>query len=271
MSYLARETSPVSLKLWNDIDSEVVGTARGILSGRRFLHVFGPLGAGVQNVPVDDADSVDEFSTDGILTTKGRKFMELPVLFDDFTLFARDLESSEKSGYPVDLSRAAASAEALALKEDSLIFFGKESLGYEGLLTARDTGKISKKDWTEGENAFSDIASAIELLVSKNIYGAYALAVSPDLYLQMQRIQPGTGLLEIERVEKLLDGRVYRTPVLGADKAVLVAPDPRNMDLVIGQDMAAAYLEQKDLNHRFRVLETILLRIKRRQSIVVLG
>jgi uncharacterized linocin/CFP29 family protein len=94
-------------------------------------------------------------------------------------------------------------------------------------------------------------------------------ALSPDLYLQMQRIQPGTGLLEIERVKKLLNGNVVSSPVLGNDKAVLVCTEPRNIDLVIGQDLAAAYLEQKDLNHCFRILETVLLRIKRRQAIVV--
>ncbi len=41
------------------------------------------------------------------------------------------------------------------------------------------------------------------------------------------------------------------------------------MDLVIGQDMAAAYLETKDLNHVFRIVETILLRIKNKNAVVV--
>ena len=37
-------------------------------------------------------------------------------------------------------------------------------------------------------------------------------------------------------------------PVLGSEKAVLVCSDPRNMDLVIGQDLTTAYLETKVLN-----------------------
>jgi uncharacterized linocin/CFP29 family protein len=41
------------------------------------------------------------------------------------------------------------------------------------------------------------------------------------------------------------------------------------MDLTIGQDIATAYLEQKNLNHCFRVLETVLLRIKRKQAVVI--
>lgn len=270
MDYLARQNSPVSEDLWKQIDSEAVSTARSILTGRKFLSIFGPLGIGAQSISVDQADALQEVSSDGVQVTKGRKYQELPLLYEDFTLLSRDLESSAKNGYPADLSRAAAAAEALALKEDRLIFYGDEGLGYEGILTAPGIGKLEKKDWSQGENAYADIASAVELLVSRNIYGAYYLAVSPDLYLQMQRLQPGTGLLEVDRVGKLMDGHILRTPVLGKGKAVVLSPEARNIDLVVGQDMAAAYLEQKELNHRFRMMETVLPRIKRAQSIVVL-
>lgn len=269
MSYLSREGSPIPQELWEQIDSAAVLTARSVLTGRRFLHIFGPLGIGVESIQIDDADAVGEASKDGMITTKGRKFVEIPTIYSDFTLSGRDLESSKKSGYPADLSAAIASAEACALKEDRLIFFGNEENGYEGLLTATGTNQIKRNDWAAGENPFSDVAAAIELLTSKGIYGTYTLAVSPDLYTQMQRLQPGTGLLEIDRVSKLLDGHIVKSPVLGREKAILVCADSRNMDLVIGQDIAAAYLEQKDLNHSFRILESVLLRIKRKQSIVI--
>ena len=49
MSYLSRESSPLSEELWKQIDSAVVKAARNILTGRRFLHIFGPLGIGTQN------------------------------------------------------------------------------------------------------------------------------------------------------------------------------------------------------------------------------
>jgi Uncharacterized protein, linocin/CFP29 homolog len=269
MSYLSRESSPVSPELWNQIDTAVVNAARIILTGRKFLHLFGPLGIGVSNINVDDADGFEEVSKDGFITTKGRKIVELPVLFEDFTLFARELESNGKTGFPVDLSRVMSAAEACALKEDKLIFWGNSDLGLDGLLTADGSNKITKTDWAKGENAYSDISSAIEILSEKSIYGTYALTLSPDLLKQLQRIQPAAGLLEIDRISKLLYGRIYQTPVLGKNKAVLVCADQRNMDLAVGQDIETAYLEQKDLNHSFRVLESVLLRLKRKQAIVV--
>lgn len=269
MNYLSREGSPIHEGIWEQIDTAVVKTARSILTGRRFLHIFGPLGAGAGSINIDDADTVDEVSKDGFITMKGRKYLEIPTIYDDFTLFGKEFESSRKTGYPLDLSKAMESAQACALKEDRLIFFGNEERGYDGLLSVPGTNKIKRKDWATGENAFSDIASAIEVLTSNAIYGTYALCVSPDLYMQMQRLQEGTGLLEIDRVSKLLDGRVFKTPVLGKGKAVLVCSEPRYMDLVIGQDISTAYLEQKDLNHSFRILESILLRIKKKQAIVI--
>ncbi|MDF2985980.1 MAG: bacteriocin [Eubacterium sp.] len=270
MNYLSREGSPISNELWEQIDSAVVKAARNVLTGRRFLHVFGPLGPGTGSINIDNADEVDEVTEDGIITMKGRKYVEIPTIYDDFTILGKDLEISQNSDYRIDLSKAMDSAQACALKEEKLIFFGSEAKGYEGLLTASGTNKLKRKDWTAGENAFTDVAAAIELLVSKAIYGTYSLTVSPDLYMQMQRLQEGTGLLEIDRVSKLLDGHLFKSPVLGKGKAVLVCSDSRNMDLVIGQDLITAYLEQKDLNHSFRVLETVLLRIKRKQAIVVL-
>lgn len=269
MNYLSREGSPVSSELWEQIDAAVVKAARSVLAGRRFLHIFGPLGVGVGSIHIDDADTVDEVSKDGFITMKGRKYVEIPTIYDDFTILGKDLESCEKSGYPIDLSNVMNSAQACAFKEEKLIFFGNDDNGYEGLLTVQGTNKIKRKDWAIGENAFSDIASAIELLTTSAIYGTYALAVSPDLYMQMQRLQEGTGLLEIDRVSKLLDGHIFKTPVLGKEKAVLICSESRNMDLVIGQDISTAYLEQKDLNHNFRILESVLLRIKRKKAIVV--
>ena len=269
MDYLSREGSPVAEDLWGQIDATVVKTARSILTGRKFLHIFGPLGIGTESITIDDTDELDEVYESGIITTKGRKYVEIPTLFDDFTLFAKDLVKSKQLGFPVDLSKAATAAEAIARREDHFLFFGNEKLGYEGLLTADGVNHLKKSDWSTGENAYTDIVTALELLASDGIYGNYVLVLSPDLNTKLQRIQPGTGLLEIDRIKKVLQDRVYSTSVLGAGKAVLLCSDERNMDLVIGQDLSTAYLEQKDLNHSFRILESVLLRIKRKQAIVV--
>lgn len=269
MDTLFRDISPISPELWQKIDEATISVARNVLTGRKVLPMVGPLGAGVDTITIDDAEAKAEVETDGFITTKGRKLVQLPTLYQDFTLYVRDLAQSEKSGYPVDLSAVMSAAQAMALKEDRLIFFGNEALGYDGLLTAEGVKKIAKSDWSEGENAFTDVASAVEALVSDGVYGAYTLVVSPKLYMQMQRMQQALGMMEIDRVRKLVDGRLLKSPVLGKHQAVLLCAQPENMDLVVGQDMAAAYLEQRDLNHIFRLTETLLPRIKKNKAIVV--
>ena len=106
MDYLARESADLSDGLWNRIDETVIGTARAQLTCRRFLKVFGPLGAGVTTVAVDGVNK-EEVLEDGIGRIVGRTQLELPLFYEDFTLLSRDMEYAAQTGYPLDLSVAA--------------------------------------------------------------------------------------------------------------------------------------------------------------------
>ena len=268
MDFLSREGSPISAELWQKIDEAVTSTARNILTGRRFISIYGPLGAGIQNINVDNISELEE--TEGSISViKGRTYQQIPLINQDFTLLWRDLELSERMGLPVDLSSAVQAATQCALKEDEFIFFGNEELGYKGLLTEEGVIKLPMSDWSEGENPFKDIAAGLAKFIENGIVGRKALVVSPNLFVQLQRIQPGTGTTEYDRISKLLNGNIFSTPVLKNNKAVLVCAEPQNMDLVIGQDMITSYLETKNLNHYFRIIETLLLRIKNKKAVIV--
>ena len=268
MDYLSRDAAPFADDFWQQLDNTITETASKILQGRRFVPIYGPLGIGVTNIELDDVENLKEVANNGIIFTAGRSYIQIPTLYTDFILSAKDMQTSQHSGYPVDLAQAINAAEQAAIQEDKFIFFGNDTLKIDGLFTAAGTQKITKTDWNVGENSFKNIAEAINLLVKEGIYSSYSLLISPDLYLQMQRIQPGTGILEIDRVKKLLHKRVFVSPVLGKEKALLISADARNIDLAIGQDLQTAYLEQTELNHKFRLLETIRLRIKRPKSII---
>ncbi|MGN1148749.1 MAG: family 1 encapsulin nanocompartment shell protein [Lachnospiraceae bacterium] len=267
MDYLARESAPFSSEIWAQIDNTVVETAKKHLVCRRFLSLFGPLGAGVSTVPVN-TPAKEEEQIDGFGRITGRKILELPQLYEDFTLLWREIEESEKNNWPLDLSAAAAAAQRAAKKEDNLILFGNNKLGMEGLFTAKDSHKIKRGNWKEGEDAFQDIARGIAYLAANNYLGRYALVLSPELYLELERIQPGINMLELDRIAKLVNGRVYTTGAFGAGKAVLVCAEPQYMDLAVGADLGVGYLELKDLNHSLRILETLALRIKEPNAIV---
>jgi len=268
MDYLSREGSPISADLWEKIDDAVVSAARKILTGRRFISIYGPLGAGIQSINVDNISELDEVEG-SISVIKGRTYQHIPLINQDFLLLWRDLEFSGQMGLPVDLSPASRAASLCALKEDELIFLGNDELGYKGLLTEDGIVKLPVSDWSEGENPFKDISAGLARFIENGIVGKKVLVVSPNLFVQLQRIQPGTGMTEYDRISKLLEGNIFTTPVLKSNKAVLVCPEPQNMDLAVGQDMITSYLETKNLNHCFRIIETILLRIKNKEAVIV--
>lgn len=268
MDFLYREGSPIPDSLWEKIDDVVTNSARKILTGRRFISIFGPVGAGVQSINVDNIPELEETEGD-ISVIRGRTYRHIPLLNQDFSLLWRDIESSEKMGFPVDLSVAGRAAAQCALKEDKLIFFGSDELGYKGLMNEDGVVRLARSDWAEGENPFKDVSAGLAKFIENGIVGRKALVVSPDVYVELQRIQPGTGITEFDRISKILNGNIFTTPVLGNGKALLVCPEPQNMDLVIGQDMITSYLETKNLNHYFRIIETVLLRIKNKKAVIV--
>ena len=268
MDYLARESADLSDGLWNRIDETVIGTARAQLTCRRFLKVFGPLGAGVTTVAVDGVNK-EEVLEDGIGRIVGRTQLELPLFYEDFTLLSRDMEYAAQTGYPLDLSVAIAAAKKASRREDDLILNGSKALGTDGLLTVKGSSKIKKSDWSQGENSFADITAGVAQLAKTGYLGRYALVVSPDLFLDLQRLQPNTGLLEIDRIKKLIGDNVYMTSVMGPGKAVLVCAEPEYLDLAIGLDLSVGYLELADFNHTFRIMETAALRVKDPAAIVV--
>ena len=264
MDYLARESSPFENGFWKDIDKTVIETASRTLIGRRFLNIYGPLGAGAISVQYDKNDREEVFEN-GIVKTSGRKSVEIPQLYEDFTLLWRDIESKT----PLDLSVASMAAQNLANREDKLIFYGSDSLGIEGILNSKGTQKLKLSDWASGENPYKDIVKAINMIMEKGMVGKIVLCLSRSLYFDLQRIQEGTGMTEAQRISSMI-GNLFNVSVIKEKKAAVICAEPQYVDLAIGVDMSTAYLEQKDLNHSFRIMETILPRIKEPNAIVVL-
>ncbi|MGI6109215.1 MAG: family 1 encapsulin nanocompartment shell protein [Eubacteriaceae bacterium] len=266
--FLARDDASLPEGLWEEIDKTIEKSASAQMTSRRFLPLFGPLGPGAETVMINKPDE-EEVLEDGIGTMEGQEIIRLPQLFQDFQLFWRNLEYSSLHHYPVDLSSATAAAQKLASAEDRLVFFGNERLGAKGLFNADGIQKAARSDWKTGEGAFSDIASGIISFTKEGILGEKYLIVSPDLYVDLQRIQPSLGMVEIDRINSLLGHKVINAPVLGPGKAILVCAEPQYMDLAIGIDVSTGYLELADFNHVFRIMETAALRLKNPKAVVV--
>ena len=268
--YLQRDQAPLATDEWAALDQTVVRTAQSVLVGRRFINLVGPFGPGVEALPNDVLGGGGQGLVDLLGTQEGeslrterRRFLPLPLLYKDFWIHWRDLESSRQLGVPLDVGKAAAAASATAQAEDRFVFDGEPALDLPGLRTVDGRQTLPMSDWASMGRAFGDVVEGVRALTQAGFTGPYALAVSPRLYAELNRIFGNTGVLELEQVEKLARRGVYPTAVLPEPSALLVDSGAQNMDLAVGLDMSTAYVESSNLNHHFRVIESLVLRIRR--------
>ena len=166
--FLYRDEAPLSQSEWDQIDSVVTETARRVLVGRRFINVVGPFGAGLQEVPTYVFTEIAPAVIDVIgeedpnpIRANRRLHPVIPIIYKDFWLFWRDVETSRRFGIPLNLSAAAAAAAYVAQKEDDLILNGNQALGYAGLTTVEGRQQLPRRDWAEMGSAFADAVAAI--------------------------------------------------------------------------------------------------------------
>jgi uncharacterized linocin/CFP29 family protein len=242
--FLMRDDAPLTAEEWERLDSVVEGAARQFLVGRRFIELSGPFGLGTEVVPMGTGD--------------GRTQVQLEVIQDDFQLAWRDIAANRRLKMPLDLGPAAQTAFACAQAEDEMIF--------EALLSLEGRNTVDLLDWGETGNAFQNITNATQALVQSGFFGPYAVILSPALYNQTQRY--GRGMrLESKLITDVASGGLFQSPVLEADQGLVVSLGKHNLDLAIGQDLVTAYMGNEELNHLFRVMETLALRVKRPQAI----
>ena len=158
---------------------------------------------------------------------------------------------------------AAAAAVACAQAEVHLVFNGDPALGLPGLRNVDGRQTAPMGDWGRVGQAFAAVVDGVRLLTAQSFPGPYALVVSPQLYAQLNRIFGNTGVLELEQVEKLARRGVYPSSVLPEPSALLLDSGAQNMDLAVAFDLSVAFVESTNLNYRFRVLESLVLRIHR--------
>lgn len=277
MDYLDRKAAPLTDAEWSRLDETVVTAASRMLVGRRVIEVLGPLGSGVYSMPYSVFSSkkgagIDMVGEDDAFVVEAdrRATVNLPILYKDFKIMWRDVEADRQLGLPLDVSTAAVAANSVAVQEDNLIFNGSAELGQQGILTATGRQTIAISDWEQPGQALADAVKAVSALSQAGHYGPYAMVVSPVLYGRMVRVFANTGMLELDQVKALVNGGVYYSNVITGNKAVVLATGAHNLSLAVGQDMVTAYMGPANMNHVFRVLETVALLVRRADAICTL-
>lgn len=275
MDYLMHRENPLTDEDFKRLHEAAIQAAKRRLVGRRFINLYGPMGPGVQAIAYDEftgtetghLDIVGEGDSNRVFTDK-RTFRTIPIVYKDFLIHWRDLEMARQMKMPLDISAAAGAASWCAEKEDELVFYGDSKLGYHGLANHPQRSQVPLNDgWEKPGAAFRDVVAATEKLFASGHYGPYAMAVSPRLFANLHRFWEDARTMEIDNVRRLVEGGVFQCNVLKHPTAVLVSLGEENIDLAVSIDMTVAYLGAERMNHPFRVLEALILRIKHPDAI----
>ncbi|WP_141430577.1 family 1 encapsulin nanocompartment shell protein [Bacillus sp. 03113] len=259
------------------LDQTVIDAARKQLVGRRFIELYGPLGRGVQSIHNDiyletsKAKMGIQGSFDTDFEEAKRVNYTIPMLYNDFVLYWRDLEQAKVLDIPIDFSPAANAARNVAILEDQMIFHGSKEFDIPGLMNVKGRLTHLIGNWYESGSAFQDVVEARNKLMEMDHTGPYAMVLSPELYSLLHRVHKDTNVLEIEHVRELITDGVFQSSVLKGKTGLIVNTGRNNLDLVISEDFETAYLGEEGMNHPFRVYETAVLRIKRPSAICTLA
>ncbi len=123
-------------------------------------------------------------------------------------------------------------------------------------------------EWSRAGEAVEDVARTITMLERYGVTGPFILLLSPTRYTRLLMVSEQTGLTDLARLEKIV--KVVRHPLLDDKVAIIVPSDSSIADIVVGVDTRVDYIGLEAEGHRFRVWETITLRVKCPNCIAIL-
>lgn len=265
MDHLNRAQAPFPAELWSKIDEEAIRAARDMLTARRFLDVDGPYGAGLTSIEMGNDEYCRQPAPGEAGMVVGRA-VSVPMLRRSFRLSIRRVAGHYHNGQPLDLNPAADAAEAVAAREEEVIYYGQKDFGLPGLLTAEGRNHLEGGDWSAVDQALNDVVAAVNKLDESGFRGPYALALSPALYNGLFRLYPGTDLLQLEHLKRLCTQGIYKAPI---EAGVLV--DPRVGTLIQGQDLMAGYAGQDGIHYDMYLSESIVFRLDEAKAICTIA
>ena len=248
--YLMRADAPIGEDLWAKIDEMVMKVAGKVLVGRRLLDLVGPLGWGVEQAPLFGFG--EAAGLEGAAAAKSAQYVPLTELQEEFVLLGKQLVMAQQTPFGVDLGAVAIAATRLAKAEDKAILGGLMSKASE----------MPLGDWGTMGAPFAAVADAVAQLRMEGFDPPYTLVLGPALFARLASLRD-TGRREMEAVRELVSGGILQWADMQENQALLVSPEAWNVDMVVGQDMATAWLGNDALDQQFRIFETVALRVKR--------
>jgi uncharacterized linocin/CFP29 family protein len=257
MSELNRHAAGLDDAIWERIDAAALKAASERLTARRFLDIDGPYGLGLTSIESGAEERIDDESSadsDGLAATIGSRTLPVPMLQQPCALSVRRIQGHRQLSLPLDLRRVEEAAEAVARREEQMVYHGVPRLGLDGLTTVEGRARAPCGDWTDLSRATGDVLAAVNQLDANGFGGPYALALAPERYVALFRRFEGSDMLQVDHLRRLCEAGVFKAPITGG---VLV--DPRVGNLTIGQDLRVGFAANDGVHLQLFVSESLVL------------
>jgi uncharacterized linocin/CFP29 family protein len=255
MEYLNRASCDFPAALWDRIDAAAAEAASDLLTARRFLDVDGPYGVGLTSLELG-GEAYCRPSGESLASTVASRAIAVPMLQQTFELSIRRVEGHLRMGLPLDLRAVEDAAEAVARREEELIYQGVEELALPGLLTAPGRHSVGCGDWGKVEQALNDVLAGVSQLDASGFNGPYALALSPGRYNALFRRYEGSDMLQLDHLRRLCEGGVFKAAIDGG-----LVVDPRAGAIKVGQDLRVGYSANDGIHFKLFASESLVFQL----------
>lgn len=260
-----RQLAPFGDDIWQAIERVAVAAARERLTARRFLDVDGPFGLGLTSIELGN-DGFCRQPDEGEAAQILGRAVSVPMLRKSFSLSLRRLAGHLDGGQPLDLRPAEDAAEAVARREEELIYVGQPDFGLPGLLTAPGRCHRDGGDWARMDQALADVLAAVTALDEAGYPGPYALVLEPRLFNGLFRRYEDSDLLQSEHLGRLCTRGIFKAAVKGG--AVV---DPRVGRIIVGEDLTSGFSFQDGVHAHLYLMESLVLRLDDPRAVCTLG
>ena len=143
---------------------------------------------------------------------------------------------------------------------------------YRGLLDyGIEKSPVSVGNIESGPEIFSGVVQAVSQLESCGYFGPYACVLGNKMFEAVNKPLKDSMVLPRDSILPYLNGPLLRSSTLPEECGVLVSLLGDPVEIVVGSDIAARYLQTTaEAKHVFRVSQRFVLRVKEPQAIAAL-
>jgi len=236
VSHLLRDHAPITDAAWRMIDAEARDRLKPALAGRKLVDFEGPFGWQRSSVNLGRVRPLADEPVGGVRALQ-RRVLPYVELRAPFTVARDELRDLDRGALDVDFESLDAAASRIAVAENVAIFHGLGSAGIDGLCDSSTHPRIALAD--DPDRYPTNVARAVEMLLSAGVDGPYGVALSPESYTAVIETTERGGYPLLDHLRKIVAGPLVWAP--GVVGAVVVSLRGGDFAFASGQDLSVGY------------------------------